>query len=282
MNKIVANSKEDKELEKKVKNKLKGYEGLTKEDKKILFREYLNSQSWSIIFYVLFIILSSAYPVISWNNGALYVLSWYLISLCVGDLVYISQKNIRKKAEHYESELSDPKDKNEKETLETIINEFPAERGGWTLLEMQIFVGLFIACILLFICTPMQLIDNVQYSMHFSSFFLGILIDTLLVTIMTAAVYCEIDDVKTIFLYDKRHKSSATGGIKSKRFSIKCTIPLIVMFACFIGWVVCSAIFEFNGVVYQLLGEKGQMLLGVAYIIFMVTPIIRELIKKDC
>lgn len=230
----------------------------TKENLKYLYTE--------IIFSSIFIIFSSTKPILSLNNGAWYVLIWYVISLllhlagCCFNANYNIESRAKKKwhNRHGYKNLTDREINNIKNYKKANI-----ELGGWTLLLIKVLVSIFFQFILVTIALKHQFEDCDNYMRNENNFFFGIFMDTFVITVCMGYYSLIIDKIKTV------------KGLKNKILSV---IMLDISDGHFIKKIFCNLI-ALSLLIYALIYSFNEfsifmpIIIEGLYVIFLLIPV---------
>ena len=84
--------------------KIYEFEGLSKNQKKELKKDYIKRDWMNLLISYFFIILSSSKPFFSSENGAIYVLIWFTLAILLSVCAYVNQSDYmssKKKAVRY-------------------------------------------------------------------------------------------------------------------------------------------------------------------------------------
>lgn len=250
------------EKNKNNKNQKIGFIKYSKENLKYLYKDIVLSSS--------FIFFSSTKPILSLRNGAWYVFIWYIISLLL--LLELSCFNANynieckvKKKWHKRHGFNNKT----KEEKNRIINNKKAkiELGGWTFLIIKLLVSIFFQLFLAAIAIKHQFNDYSNYMNSEKSLFLGIFMDTFVITVCTGYYSLIMDKVK------------AVKGFRNKILSLNMPDISDGHFLKNIAWNIISLFLLAYALIYSFneFSVFMPIVMGGLYVIFLLIPIKDEI-----
>lgn len=238
--------------------KVYDFQGLSKNEINAAINDYFKSEWKNIVVSLIFIVASSKLEVFSVMNGAIYVLIWYVLSTALAIGTYVSQRGYverRKRAKAYSR-------KHKKEEVDEGSN-FKPEKGGYTAIGMQIVTACVVYTILISIALVLQRNMSTYISVY-KDCIVGIFVDTWIVTF-----YCAFVQGVSDYVYE----CSKEGHIVRQMVkSLK--IKYVICFAMFCAATRYYFTSEFDD---RLFGNIGSKIIGAAYIIYMLHPMIKSI-----
>lgn len=242
---------------KTMKNTQKNFLSYLFESMKVMYKD--------IVISIFFIISSSTTPIFSIKNGAVWVLLWYIISffLLVSGCYYnyrYNEEGIRKKKwyrRHGFDETMTEKQKNEIKWFKKAN----IELGGWTFLLIKVSMALLLEAPMIGVSLVHQLSNHENYMENERMFFVGVLIDTLAITV-AGGYYSIIIDA-----------ASGIVGIKNKIRAILNVFEGNLIKKLFYHLI--SLVFLRYAVIYSFneFSWYAPFVLGVLYMVFLAVPV---------
>lgn len=244
--------------------KIYGFAGLSKSKKNELKKDYIECEWKNLLLSYIFIILSSSKPFFSSKNGALFVLIWFTLSILLSVYVYVNQSDYlkrRKRAERYSKKHKNIQVENGKTFFPQI--------GGLNFIAMQFLVAILFYTVAIPISLYLQFKNFEIYKKDYMNLFIGIFADTYIVAFFNIILQFIID-----FIYD-----CANDRITSKKpvfcpklnDIVACVGTIIILIPAFAHY--------FNREFEGLFGDIGKKIMGIIYIIMMISPLIKCLIQ---
>lgn len=243
--------------------KIYEFNGLNKKQKILLKKDYIKSEWKNFLISYIFILLSSSKPFLSITNGAIFVFIWYTLSILLAIVAYVSQNDYmysKKRAVKYS-----------KKHTNTNVEKgsyFSPEIGGWNFIAMQLLIAVLFYCVTIPISFYLQFKNFDTYQANYRNFFIGVFADTYIVVFFTGILQCLVD-----FVYDcSNHRVNIKTTFKIKTFKdlISCISSIVI--------VVAALIYYFNHEFEGLFGNTGKNIMGIIYIIYMLSPFIQCII----
>lgn len=230
------------------------YGNLSKEEKIRMYKTYFRRNKMDLIISVFFIICSTSTPIISIKNGAVWVLTWYLISFSLMLCSCVNQEEYNmavKRENHYNRKHN----KNRKQKFKIKIN-------SWTFIWIKMFTALILGFILMMISYSHQLQNYDLYIKNEKNFFIGIWFDTYIVTFSVGFYNLIIDEIKNNQNFKCRLNAifNLTGKSIVKRIL---NISIFVIF-------VAALYYSFNE--FSIFGNPANYIIGFLYIIALCIP----------
>lgn len=237
------------------------FDGLSKVQKKELKMQYIKKEWKSILISYIFIILSSSKPFFSSNNGAIFVLIWFTLSILLSINTYVNQSDCmmsNKKAKKY-------KKRHKYEKVEGIFNVSP-EIGGWQFIIAQFIVANLFYLITVTIAVYLQYMNLEIYKKKYMELFVGIFADTFVLTFFNGIVKLVMESIHD-FINDKTMFKKKILKIKAKNVVLFLSVSIIMFF---------SLHHYVNKEFASLFGEISRKCIGIVYIIFIICPNIKQ------
>lgn len=241
----------------KCKNLKKSFFVYLVESIKVMYKE--------IVISIFFIISSSSQPIFSVKNGAVWVLLWYIISLflllsgCYYNYRY-NEEGMRKKRwyrRHGFDDMMTEKQKNEIRWFKKVN----IELGGWTFLLIKVSIAFLLEAIMLGVSLMHQFSDYENYMENDQMFFIGVFIDTLVITVASGYYSIIIDVASDVIGFKNKVRAilnAFEGNVIKKIFCHLISLALLVY----------AVVYSFNEFSWY-----APFVLGVLYIIFLAMPV---------
>lgn len=231
------------------------YKRLDKKEKISMYKAYLRRNKKDLAMSVFFIVCSTSTPIFSSRNGAIWVLGWYLISFVIMLYSCVSQ-------EEYNGAIKRENKYNKKHHYKERKQKWRIETGGWNFTGIKIATASILGIIMIFISCLHQFQNYNQYMKNEKDFFLGIGIDTYIITFCVGYYNLIVD----VLSNNKGIKRRMGGILNLLGKSARKRILNITAFAIWIA-ALCYSFNEFS-----LFGNPANYIIGFLYIIVLCIP----------
>ena len=232
-----------------------------KKDRKVRkehFKEFVSKQKYDFIASYIFIILSSCKPILSLQNGAIWVGMWYTASILLSWYMHINQWEynigVKKSVKFARRHVNCTVQKGYK---------FTAEIGGWNLVAAQYLSAIVLTIPLMFFAFGCQMNNYDIYMNNYRDFCTSLFFDTYVLVFFT--IYyrgCWYDIIESSDWKKSMNNLLSLFGVSKIKNAVVHILSIVMVIVAFTHYFTN----EFAG----LFGINARRVIGVIYIFIML------------